>query len=136
MYRFSDTIIMYSTQLNIIFSILLNGVHLNGFPINISFSQGLPGIHGPKGFMGLCGCDGEKVSKMMIITWLNNILLKFQSAQISFSKKIVSFYSNCFMVIITHKVCQMIKVTQKIVVIGIKCRLCFPMLVYWSAYNY
>ena len=24
--------------------------------------QGVPGIAGPKGFMGLCGCDGDKVT--------------------------------------------------------------------------
>ena len=28
--------------------------------LGLSF-QGIPGIAGPKGFMGLCGCDGEKV---------------------------------------------------------------------------
>ena len=35
-------------------------INISKLILGLSF-QGFPGITGPKGFMGLCGCDGEKV---------------------------------------------------------------------------
>lgn len=40
-------------------------INISKLILGLSF-QGIPGIAGPKGFMGLCGCDGEKVRMINI----------------------------------------------------------------------